>query len=570
MHPFMRWIGRVPGLAAFFPAAMALAFASRAGPVNSPSLAEKMDAIFLKWNKPDVPGCALGFERPGAPPFFRGYGSADLEHGVPIDPDTVFEAGSVSKQFTAASALILIERGKLAFDDDVRKYIPELPDYGATITIAQLLGHTSGLRDWEGIADMAGWPVTTRVYSVRDVLELTARQKSLNHRPGTEFSYTNTGYILLATVVERVSGEPLARFSSQNLFEPLGMNHTQWRDDFRRVVKRRAVAYEADPGGYHQLMPFENVLGAGGLLTTVGDLLKWNAALDAGALGAFVTTELQRRSTLLDGRATSYARGLYLADYHGVRKIWHTGETAGYEAFLARYPDQRVSIAVLCNTGQEADIDSLGDKIADLFLPAPNASPPANPVPGGLKLTAGQLTPYAGLYFDPRFVVQMQLEVKDGVLRRVSDGMVLTPIASEEFKTTISTIRFSGNDRFVREFDDGRRWEFRRIQPWHPASAQLSEFAGRYRSDEAQATCDVDVVDGRLVIALDDRRWDTANLVPVSADTFTKPHHAYRFIRNAEGRVSSLEISNGWEHVYALVFQRVAGVPQLRRAPLGD
>ena len=484
-----------------------------------------------------------------------------------IDSTTVFEAGSVSKQFTAASVLILVEQGKLAFDDDVRKYIPELPEYAATITIAQLLGHTSGLRDWEGVVDIAGWPVTTRVYAVKDVLEVTARQKSLNYQPGTAFSYTNTGYILLATIVERVSGEPFAKFSDKHLFEPLGMTHTQWRDDFRRVVKGRAVAYDANPGGYHQSMPFENVFGSGGLLTTISDLLKWNDALYAGTLGKFVTTELQRESTLFDGRAIPYARGLYVANYHGVRKIWHTGETAGYEAFLARYPDQHVSIALLCNSGQEAEVDSLGDKVADLFLPAPSIPPTANTAPAGVELTAEQLAAYAGLYFDPQLVVQMQLEVKDGVLRRVTDGLVLTPISPGEFRTTISTIRFSGNDRFVREFDDGRKWEFRRIQSWHPERAELSEFAGRYRSDEAQATYVVNVVDGHLVIALDDRRWDTTNLDSVSVDMFTKPHHAYHFIRNANGRVSSLEISNGWEHVYALSFQRVADVPELQRAP---
>jgi CubicO group peptidase (beta-lactamase class C family) len=476
----------------------------------------------------------------------------------------------VSKQFTAASVLILAERGKLAFDDDVRKYIPELPDYGTTITIAQLLGHTSGLRDWEGVVDIAGWPVTTRVYAVRDVLEVVTRQKNLNYRPGTEFSYTNTGYIVLAAIVERVSGEPLGKFTSEHLFEPLGMTHTQWRDDFRRVLKGRAVAYDASPNGYRQLMPFENVFGAGGLLTTIGDLLKWNDALDAGALGKFVTAELQRKSTLLDGRATSYARGLYIATDHGVRKIWHTGETGGYEAFLARYPDRHVSIALLCNAGQETNIDSLGDKVADLFLPAPGPPPPTSQAPTDLKLTAEQLAPYAGLYFDPRIVVQMQLEVKDGVLRRVADGLVLIPIAPGEFRTTVPTIRFSSiirfsnSDRFVREFDDGRRWEFQRIRPWHPGSAQLSEFAGRYRSDEAQATYDVRVVDGHLVIALDDRRWDTTILDPVSVDTFTRPHHAYHFVRHANGRVSSVEISNGSEHVYALSFQRVADAPELQ------
>ena len=196
-------------------------------------------------------------------------------------------------------------------------------------------------------------------------------------------------------------------------------------------------------------------------------------------------------------------------------------------------------------------------------MPASSTPAPAKQAPAGLKLTAKQLAPYAGLYFDARLVAEIQLEVKDGVLRRATDGLPLTPIAPKEFRTTTSTIRFSGNDLFVRELDDGRRFEFRRIQLWHPGSAQLSEFAGHYRSDEAQATYDVSVVDGQLVIALDDRRWDTANLDSVSVDTFAKPHHAYHFIRNANGRVSSLEISNGWEHVFALLFQRVGDVPQL-------
>ena len=283
-------------------------------------------------------------------------------------------------------------------------------------------------------------------------------------------------------------------------------------------------------------------------------------------MGKFVTTELQRKSTLLDGRAIPYARGLYVTDYHGVRKIAHTGEVAGYEAFVGRYPDQHVSIAVLCNTGQEADIDSLGDKVADLFLPTSAALPPVAPAPTGFALTAEQLAPYAGQYFDRRLVAQIQLEVKDGVLRRVTDGLVLTPVAPGEFRTTTSTIRFAGNDRFVRELDDGRRWDFQRIQAWHPKNSGLSEFAGRYRSDEAQASYDVTVVDGHLVIALQDRRWDAANLDPVSQDTFTVSHHAYHFVRNARGRISGLEISNGWEHVYALLFQRVADAPELQHA----
>ncbi len=493
--------------------------------------------------------------------MLRAYGSADLEHGVAIDPATVFEIGSVSKQFTAAAVLILIEQGKLAFDDDVRKYVPELPDYGAKITIAQLLGHTSGLREYEEIEEIAGWPLTTRIYTLKDTLEVAARQRSLNFQPGAAFSYSSTGYTLLAIIAERVSGTPLTAFTRDHLFEPLGMTHTQWRDDFRRVVKGRAIAYDADAGGYHQFMPFSNVIGSGGLLSTVADLLKWNEALDTGALGSFVTAELQRQSTLLDGRAISYARGLYVASYHGVREIWHAGERAGYLSFLARYPDQHLSIALLCNAGEDADASALGDRVADLFLPAPDASTPAGPKTTP-RLTDEQLAPYAGLFFNPKAIFfQMRLDVKNGVLRRESDGLEFAPVAAGDFKTRNSTIHFTDKDHFVREFTNGgaSRAEYQRMQPWHPEAAQLSELAGRYESAEALATYDVSVENGHLVLAVDDRRWDRAVLDPVSTDMFKEPDAVIRFIRAANGRVSSLEIGEG--HVYSLSFRRIGDAP---------
>jgi CubicO group peptidase (beta-lactamase class C family) len=513
----------------------------------------KVDAIFRKWNRADAPGCALGTEHDGGPRFFRAYGSADLEHGVAIDPGTVFEAGSVSKQFTAALVLMLAEQGKLGLDDDVRRYIPELPDYGTRITIAELLGHTSGLRDWEDLAEIAGWPRTTRLYTQKDVLEIAARQESLNFRPGTEYSYSNTGYVLLAIIVERVSGESLAKVSSERIFAPLGLLHTRWRDDFRSVVKARAVAYDADSNGYHQLMPFDDVIGSGGLLTTTGDLLAWNDALDAGRLGRFVTAELQRESTLADGRDIPYARGLEISSHHGFREIWHDGETAGYEAFLARYPGEHVSIALLCNAGGEVDAASLGRKVADLLLPAPGALPPASPE--AATPPAGQLDSYAGTWFSVRTAVQMQLEVREGRLQRASHGDTFSAMAPGIFRDIDSTMTFTGRDRFVRDFVDGRRAEFRRVRAWHPGPDELSSLAGRYRSEEALATYDVSVVGGRLAVARDDRQWDVARPDILSVDTFSTPRTIYRFVRDSSGKVAGLEV--GRLGVYDLPFRRV-------------
>jgi len=278
----------------------------------APPLPTMVDALFKTWDRSDAPGCVVGVKRAAATPLVRSYGAADLEHGVPNMPDTVFEAGSVSKQFTAAAILLLAGEQRLRLGDDIRKHLPEMPDYGTIITIADLLGHTSGLRDWGEVEAMAGWPRTSRTYAPGDALDIAARQRRLNFPAGTAYSYTNTGYNLAALIVGRVAGESLADFTRHRFFGPLGMGHTQWRDDFTRVVANRAIAYRHAEDGYRQQMPFENTYGHGGLLTTVADLLRWNDALSAGELGPFVTAELVRPTTLRDGRAIGYGRGLFV------------------------------------------------------------------------------------------------------------------------------------------------------------------------------------------------------------------------------------------------------------------
>jgi len=247
---------------------------------QAPGISSKVDRIFAKWTS-DTPGCAVGVSNSGRVVLAKGYGMADLEHDVVITPDIIFEAGSVSKQFTAAAILWLAREKKLALDDLVRTYIPELPPYSPDITIRHMLTHTSGLRDWGNIAAIAGWPRTTRAHTHAHVLEIAGRQRALNFTPGTRWSYTNTGFNLSAIIVERVSGQSFQEFSQAHLFGPLGMTHTSWRDDYTRIVKGRAIAYRERDKTFSTDMPFENVYGNGGLLTTVGDLLKWNEHFDA-------------------------------------------------------------------------------------------------------------------------------------------------------------------------------------------------------------------------------------------------------------------------------------------------
>jgi CubicO group peptidase (beta-lactamase class C family) len=515
---------------------------------TQPEVTTALDTIFHRFNRPDSAGCAIGISREGAAPILRGYGSADLEHDVPFTPDSVSEAGSVSKQFTSASVLLLADQGKLKLTDDFRKYLPEMPDYGTPITINHLLSHTSGLRDWGSVEAIAGWPRSTRTYTNIEALDIAARQKHLNYQPGAEYSYTNTGYNLLAIIVERVSGQSLAQFSHDHLFVPLKMTHTQWRDDFQRIVKGRAIGYEpTKDGSYRQDMPFEDIYGNGGLLTTVGDLLRWNDALTHDELGTFVSTEIRRSARLNDGHTIAYARGLFNQSYHGVAEISHSGATAGYRAWLARFPDQHLSIAILCNAG-EANPVALGYMAADLFLPKPAAVAKINYV----AVPAEQLAKHAGLYFDAKTGSFLRLEVRDGALH-VRAGPALSPTSPTEFTADGTTsFRFDGNKLSLSADSDTA--EYHRVQPWQPHAADLKFFVGDYVSDEALAILQVRMFVDKLLLVPEDRRSAAEPMTPLFADTFRSADGmTIHFRRSAKGEITGFDASVG--RVYSLAFR---------------
>ena len=503
------------------------ALATRAQTADS-----SIDSIFAAYSA-STPGCAVGIERAGQPVLERAYGAADLEHGVPNRVDTVFEAGSVSKQFTAASVLLLVQDGRLSLNDSVRKYIPELPAYAGTITIAELLGHTSGLRDWGGVEDIAGWPRGDRVYSMDEILHITALQRALNYEPGSAWSYTNTGYNLLAIIVGRVSGRKLPAFSHERIFAPLGMTHSTWRDDFRRVVRDRAIAYSEDNGGYQQNMPFENSIGNGGLLTTVGDLLIWNRALDHGALGAFVTAELQRRSTLNDGRAVDYARGLFIESYRGFAEISHSGATGGYRAWLGRYPDQHLSIALLCNAA-DARTPALAHAVADRHLsgaPSP-AAVARNP----------SLAKWAGLYVDDRAGAPLTLAWSGGHLQS-EDGATLNTAPGGGFRLGNRSATLLPGDRIQLD-QTGDVITFKRAGSYAPTRAELQSIVGHYRSAEAGAAFIVSLDGDQLRFTVEDRPEATGPLKPVYKDAFSGPQGLVRLVVGPGGTVTALRLSN--------------------------
>ena len=522
-------------------AAAMLAAPAAAQPV---SVEQRIDAIFSRWSAAASPGCAVAVAQGARTIVSRAYGSADLEHGVANTPATVFEAGSVSKQFTAAAVLLLVQEGRLALSDDVRRYVPELPGYPHAITIEHLLSHTSGLRDWGSVAEIAGWPRGSRAHSNADALAIIARQRSLNYEPGTEYSYTNSGYNLLAIVVERVSGLSLAEFTRTRIFAPLGMRSTSWRDDFRRIVPGRAIAYGRAGDGWEQQMPFENAYGNGGLLTSVGDLLIWNEALTGNRLGAFVTAELQRRASLADGRTIPYARGLFVDSYRDSDQVWHSGSTGGYRAWVGRYPAQRLSIALLCNAG-DADGTALARRIADeVAFGAASAPPP-------VRVDADER---AGLWVNERTGFPIRLVAAEGSLRLV-DGPPLEARSEARFVSPAGTIDFLDSDSFRITYREGGDVLYRRAEPWSPSDDDLRALEEDYRSEEAEAAYRATVENGVLTLRHTARPELVVPLRPVYRDAFEFPGGIVRFQRGASGRAYSLSV--GVPRVRDLRFERL-------------
>ncbi len=329
----------------------------------------QIEKLFIRY-QPNNPGCELSISRNGNVIFSKAWGMADLEHNVVLTKESIIEAGSVSKQFTAAAILLLEQQHKLSLDDDVRKYIPELPDYGTPIKLRYMMHHTSGLRDWGSIAAIAGWPRTTKTYSNNDALDIIIHQKDLNNKPNDEFIYSNSNYNLFAIIVERVSGMSLAEFTLKNIFEPAGMSHTQWRNNYKRIVLNRAVAYDKTKDGYEMDMPNENVYGNGGLLTTTEDLLKWNDFFWGGKLGnpSLLPKQLAV-DTLNNGTVNNYGAGLFIKQSRGLNYVQHSGATAGYRAYLAKYPQLNFSIAWLSNTSQfDTASQNIVKQVENLFI----------------------------------------------------------------------------------------------------------------------------------------------------------------------------------------------------------
>src|SRR5258708_24568126 len=364
MEIWRRIVGGVLGSAIVFGGSVA-----GSGNTAEEKKAVAVDEIFVDLTKAGSQGCAVGVYREGKMVYAKGYGLANVEENVAITPQSVFDIGSTSKQFTAASILLLEKQGKLSVNDEPRKYIPELPDYGQKITVLQLLNHTSGLRDYLTLMEFAGIPIDS-VTTDGDALALITRQKALNFAPGSEWLYSNTGFFLLSTIVQRVSGKTLRDFAEENIFAPLEMTHTQFRNSHAALIANRAMAYEEQENhaGYTLNVSYFEQTGDGAVHTSVEDLLKWDENFYSPRVGGKeFLAEIQERGKLIDGKVLEYAKGLRLQDYRGLHTGSHGGSWGGDRAERLRFPDQHFSVACLCNVGN-AGATRRAHQVADIYL----------------------------------------------------------------------------------------------------------------------------------------------------------------------------------------------------------
>jgi CubicO group peptidase (beta-lactamase class C family) len=552
----MRHAGLVAALA--FLSCIGGAGASGSGAASTE--ARRAASLLASLEEPDAPGCVVGVLRGDAWAFRGAYGLADIESKRPNTPELVFGVASVTKQFTAAAAAIAARQGYFSLDDDIRRFLPELPDYGTRITLRDLVHHTNGLRDHGRLIDLTGRPHDYASLEAR--MALLMRQRATNFPAGTEFRYGNTGYLFLAAIIERATRRSLEAFAQAHIFGPLAMRDTYFgasaRDDsgrsfpYRRDGARWVDTDEeiADPADF----------GSGGLMTTLDDYARWAKNLFARRSvltgGTALTALLRTAGRLEDGSSIPYAFGLRLDPYRGIDAVWHSGSGAGYKALVMMFPQRSLGVFGFCNNGIYAQPVVMA--VADIFLGLSPQSPPGghSPSPSSTGLRA-----FEGTYREPRLRLPMRVTVAEGALRIEGDGRPyrFEPLEALRFRNEENVIvEFdglqSGSARFLRQVQ-GRKYgsgSFERIAVAVPTPLQLGELAGDYASAELNATYRFTVEDGALVARILDAEPGTPPfmLEPMLKDEFVSMAErvALAFTRSADGWVSGARLTYqfGW------------------------
>lgn len=543
---------------------------------EGPDPRAKVDELFRDYDRSDTPGCALGVFRDGRIEYARGYGMANLELGVANTPQTVFDIGSTSKQFSAFAIQLLAREGKLSLDDDVRKWVPEIPSYGKTVAIRHLLHHTGGLRDYIELMSLQG-VMTEDLTTDADVLAVMARQTAPNFAPGEDHLYCNTGYFLLSVIVKRASGQSLRDFAAERIFGPLGMRHSQFNDSHTRVIPNRATGYSRGKDGVFGIdMSDWEQTGDGAVLTTVEDLLRWDQNFYEPRVGdAKLLEAMHEVGVLASGKKLEYASALNVSTYRGLPAVTHGGSWAGYRAQLMRFPQQRLSVACLCNNGGTANPSRLAQKVAEVYLG--DLMTPAEAAPGAKTPEAAAAAPpgaeaFTGAYRNPVSGELVTLSLEKGVLVAEVGGKPysLTPAGPNLFRRVGPPRGIRSETAFLpgargarprmRVTNTGEDGEleaetFEPVERWTPTAGELAELAGTYASRELDTTWRLVADGGKLFLR--HRGMPEGPLTATIRDAFTLDGMSLAFRRGPGRKAAGFTLDAG--RVRGVAFTRVAG-----------
>ncbi|HEX5223475.1 MAG TPA: serine hydrolase domain-containing protein [Verrucomicrobiae bacterium] len=513
----------------------------------------KVDKLFAQWDRKDSPGAAIVAVKDGTVVYQRGYGYANLEHNIPITPQTRFDVASVAKQFTGLAVAMLIEQGKLSLDDDVRKHLPDVPDFGKPITIGHLVHHTSGLRDWPESFRLSNVDFEAPI-SFEMILELVRRQRELDFAPGEEYLYSNTGYNLLAATVAKVSGQSFRAWTDANLFRPLGMKQTHVCDNTAEIVPDFAESYGGDgPGTYQRVISQLSAQGSSSLFISAEDMGKWLLNFETAKVGGRKAIDLMQQSSKLNnGKKVNYGFGIGLDDYHGHHMFQHSGSWAGYRSFTMVIPEKRFAVAVLANTAN-MNPNRQAEKIADLYLgmtDTAKSDKPSAKSRAAVKADPATWDAFLGTYrLGPGWLL---------TITREGDTLMTQATREAKFKMTPT-----GTNTFLVEAYSNREVEFVRQQSGAVtnliyngidapkldlpdlAPARLAAYAGDYWSEELGVVARMEIHDGRLAFRHRSGLW--FHFLPIGPDSFDADFRGWtlQFTRNAAGEATEVKISGG-------------------------
>lgn len=506
----------------------------------------RVDSIFASLKTGLGPGVAVAVVRNGAIVLSKGYGYADLEHRIPITGTSVFDVASVSKQFAGLAIAMLVEQGKIALTDDIRKHIPELQDFGRTITVGHLVHHTSGIRDWPGTLSLAGWRMDD-VISFDQILTFAYNQRTLNFDPGSEYMYSNTGYNLLAELVRRVTGKTFREWTDDQLFKPLGMTRSHFRDDHTEIFPDRVLGYSRrDDGSWRTTSNNLMALGSSSLFTTAEDLARWLANFDDAEVGgAKAMARMRTTVPLNDGSPNTYAFGVGIGTYRSQPTIAHSGGWASFSTYVVHFPAQKTGIVVLSNGAMSAP--GAANRIADIYLEAVLGPRPTPPVRTAARVTRATLDLYEGLYrLGPGWYTRITR--KGGALETQATREEAFPMTALS-DSTFWVEGYSADMLFRRSRASGMEMVYRgrerpRVQETtRPSREQLQQLVGTYFSEELEATYQVELQGGNLVMR--HRRHGVIPLTWINGDDFrgeTWFMRSIEFQRDRE-RVTGLSVT---------------------------